>query len=97
MEERFQSLSVLIDEQKVFQALSIGVADFVREAIGQSVEIDRATASWQTTRGLKWRRILRVGVAVNAEIGDIATCAIVVNKVKEVEIWIAWVEAPSKI
>jgi hypothetical protein len=77
----------------------IRAADFIREAIGKSVEINRATASWQTAHGLKWRRIRRVGVAVNVEIGDVAACAIVVDKVEEMEIRIAWVrvEAPSKI
>lgn len=76
-----------------------GVADFICEAIGKSVEIDRATASCQTAHGLKWRIIRRVGVAVNAGIGDVAACAIVVDKVEELEIRIAWVrvEAPSEI
>jgi len=69
----------------------IGAADFVREAIGQSVHIDSTTTSWQTVHGLKRRGILRVGVGANVEIGDIAACTTGVDEVKEMEMRIAWV------
>lgn len=87
MEERFKGHPVHIDERNAFQPLLTGVANFVLETRGQSVEIDRATASLQTAHWLEWLRFRlssRVNVGVDVEICDIAACAVSVDKVEEI-------------
>lgn len=79
MKKRLKCHSILIDERNAFQALFMGVTDVVLEAGCQSIEIDRATGSWQTAHRLEWLRFRLGGwvdVGVDMEICDIASCAV---------------------
>jgi hypothetical protein len=62
----------------------IGIADFVREARNEHVNIDRATASVLIARGFEYPTIVITrGISrVDAEIYDIAACATIVKKME---------------
>jgi hypothetical protein len=62
------------------------VADFILAARGETEQINRATASFQTANGFEWFRSRHATAAdvTDVEICGILACAAVVGKVQEI-------------
>jgi len=83
---RLEGCPPLIHEPNGSQHLIL-IPNFVLIPGGQSVDIDRATASLQAAHRLEWLRCVVGSVAqvwVDEEISDVATCIIAIDEIEEI-------------